>query len=507
MRIKQFALNSRDEVIVKIVKEILTLFKIEIEGDMKRETARDESGPRLSIENFASGGRPVRVKTVVTLSGMPENRVYHEEKTAGIDERPGSAQRRLIKLNLYDIFVGQCGMPPAPWGILHGIRPSKIVHSHIDQGMERAAIIRRLENDYAVRPDKAALLTDTAFRQRPFLEASAPDTVGIYIGIPFCLSRCLYCSFPSYVLPPEEGLRRFLAVLERDILAAAADIEKHRLRVKSVYLGGGTPTSLPAKAFAALLDLVQRSFFTADTAEFTVEAGRPDSVDDEKIAAMAQHAVSRVSVNPQTMQERTLKHIGRNHSPQDIIELFGKFRRAGMEHINMDLIIGLPGETCEDMKDTMRRIVRLAPDNITLHALALKKGSALKLNRGEYALPDDAVAQAMFDIAMRAASDIGMRPYYLYRQGYMSGNLENIGYCRPGAEGLYNIQIMEERQTIIGIGPAATTKVVHPADRSLKSSFHAKDLTTYLNCVDQYIEKRGRLFSDAFNHGEESYLC
>lgn len=494
-----FILNSQDEVVVKIVKEILTLFKIDV-------LPGNGGGKTLDIENRRIGESPARVRTEVKLiCPGDQTKICVREKEARADERVPQAERRLIKLNLYDIFVEEYHLPKAPWGILHGVRPTKIVHKYIDRGFQAAAIMERMSADYALRENKAAMLTDLAFRQRPFLARAKPDQIGVYIGIPFCLSRCLYCSFPSYVLPKEDILRSFQDTLYRDIRAAADAIAKYQLRVQSIYVGGGTPTSLPANAFASFLSLVRDAFFQSGTEEFTVEAGRPDSVDDEKIAAMKARGVDRTSVNPQTMQEKTLKRIGRNHSAYDIIELFGKFRRSGMKTINMDLIIGLPGEMREDVEDTMRRIVALNPDNLTLHALALKRGSALKTKLGDYCLPDDETAAAMQDAAIRAAESLGMKPYYLYRQGYMSGNLENIGYAKSGFEGLYNMQIMEERQTIIGIGPAATTKVIDPKSGRLTTSFHPKDLSTYLNYAERYMEKRAKLLDQAFGR-EESQI-
>ena len=497
VKIKHFYLNSQEEVIVKIVKEILTLFKIELD-EVSQEPFAYES---LTIDNQVVLDDIVRVNTKIRL--VDSEQVEHDfciEAVGQCDERKLASSRRLIKLNLYHLFRKYFPFEAAPWGILHGVRPTKIVHHYIDQGLTKPAIISRLQNDYEVSTAKAELITKLAFKQRSFLATSSPKLVSVYVGIPFCLSRCLYCSFPSYVLPKQEILDQFMVKLQQDIVAAKSLIIQHGLSVQSIYIGGGTPTSLPDEEFMALLNLVKDSFYGVETVEFTVEAGRPDTITDYKIAAMMNHSVNRVSVNPQTMQLKTLKRIGRNHTPEAIIEMFHKFRNAGMPHINMDLIIGLPGETCEDMTDTMQKIVALNPDDITLHALALKKGSQLKMNGGCQDLPNDETAQAMFAIAMDAVEKLKMEPYYLYRQGYMSGNLENVGCSKSGSEGFYNIQIMEEHQTIIGIGPAATTKVINPITERMQTSFNAKDLTTYLNHVDKYIEKRTILLNTAFSN-------
>ncbi len=248
-----------------------------------------------------------------------------------------------------------------------------------------------------------------------------------------------------------------------------------------------------------MLGWVCDAFYHDNLAEFTVEAGRPDSITPGKIAAMHDFKVTRVSVNPQTMQERTLKVIGRQHTPEAVTEMYHALRAAGIPHINMDLILGLPGETVADVDDTLAKVTALNPDDITLHALALKRGSRLKLimEERQVDLPGAEVTRQMAETAMGYMERFGYEPYYLYRQGYMAGDLENIGCCHKGAEGMYNIQIMEEHQTIIGIGGAATSKVVDFKNKRMKSSFNAKDLVTYLRDIDIYIEKRRALLDEA----------
>lgn len=498
MEFKSFYLNSDEEVIVKIVKEILNLFKVRITEDASSEY------DSLSILNTCDAERvPPRVLTrLIIKKTNGEECVFSREETARSDERTGAAIHRLIKLNLYHIFCEELSMEPAPWGILHGVRPTKIVHRYIRQGMTEDAVYARLLSDYGASQEKAACITKLAFRQLPFLASSDERTISVYVGIPFCLSRCLYCSFPANVLPGAEELSAFMSVWRRDLEAVKAAIKEYGLKVQNIYVGGGTPTSLPDDVFSEMLHTVHKAFYGPETVEFTVEAGRPDSMSPAKIACMKELAVDRVSVNPQTMQLRTLQRIGRKHTPADIVQMFHDIREAGIPHINMDLIIGLPGETDMDIADTMRQIAALNPDDITLHALALKRGSRLKLyldeHPGEMLLPEDAMAQRMFRVAMDAVTRLGLQPYYLYRQGYMSGQLENVGCCRPGAEGMYNIQIMEEHQTILGIGGAATSKIVDFKAHRLKTSFNAKDLHTYLTQVDKYIERRALLLQEVY---------
>lgn len=496
MIVTDISLDSKDQVVVRIVREILNLFKI----SEAQEGERPEHNllAITNVETSAPSGLPKVHSTVLIrhLDGTEEHYCYDDSIKP--DEKEAAGIHRIIKRNLYHIFCHDFKMPPAPWGILHGVRPTKIVHRFIDMGLNQAEIEARLKDDYAASDERAKRLTDIAFLQRPFLASSDERTISVYVGIPFCLSRCLYCSFAANVLPSRQKLLEFMAVWKKDLQAVCREIAEYHFKVQSIYVGGGTPTSLPDDLFSEMLHLVRSSFWDENTLEFTVEAGRPDSMSAAKIACMKECGATRVSVNPQTMQQRTLHRIGRNHTPEDIVTMFQSLREAGIPHINMDLILGLPGETDADVEDTMQKIEVLHPDDVTLHALALKRGSRLKMNLQDFELPDDAMTQKMFAIAMRHVQEMGLHPYYLYRQGYMSGQLENVGCSIDGAEGMYNIQIMEEHQTVLGIGAAATSKIVDFRGKRLKSSFNAKDLTTYLRDIDKYIEKRHLLLQEAY---------
>ena len=452
MRIKTFTLNSKQEVISKIVREILNLFKVEVIGSHGEADYLQLSVVNHQLTPSADGsGRGVKVESRLLLFDKGGNKQEFCRLDEGKgDEREAAARNRLIKLNLYHIFLEHLGAEAAPWGILHGVRPTKIVHRWIRGGAGQQEIIERIQEDYACSREKADIIVPMAFRQLPFLETSDDKTV-------------------------------------------------------SIYVGGGTPTSLPDAFFAEMLEMVYNAFYKSDLAEFTVEAGRPDSITPEKIAAMKRFKVSRVSVNPQTMQARTLQLIGRQHTPEAVAEMFHALREAGLPHINMDLILGLPGETAEDVQDTLEKVTALEPDDITLHALAIKRGSRLKLLMEErhVELPSDEETRRMSEVALGFMERGGYQPYYLYRQGYMSGDLENIGCARPGAEGMYNIQIMEEHQTIIGIGGSATTKVVDPVTGRLRSVFNAKDLATYLRDIDVYIEKRKHLLEEIYGNASK----
>ncbi|MBR1396579.1 MAG: coproporphyrinogen dehydrogenase HemZ [Selenomonadaceae bacterium] len=491
------------EVIVKITREVLTLFNIEGE---------------LNIYNDLTDG-------IVTTRLMFNGRTYVNSDTINPNELERAEIHRLVKRNLYVIFIRDFNKSPAPYGIMHGVRPTKIVHrwiralnNTINNSSIQDYIINRLKTDYLVSEDKAELLTRVAIRQIPILNTSDEYTVSVYVGIPFCVTRCLYCSFPSNVLPDDKKIAEFMQVLARDVEAAKDNITRHGFKVQNIYIGGGTPTSLPDIFFAQMLRMIYNTFYNDEVVEFTVECGRPDTITLEKIAVMSQYRVTRVSVNPQSMQQRTLDIIGRRHTPEDIIRAFNELRYGGNWQINMDLILGLPGETVDDVRDSLEKVIALNPDDITIHALAIKRGSRLQMtldditsnekvsntqplnqNKNLFNLPNDEEVRQMAKVTEELLRVNNFEPYYLYRQGYMSGQIENIGYCRDEAVGVYNVQIMDERQTIIGIGGAATTKVVDFKNNCLHSVFNAKDLLTYLKNVDYYIDKRTNLINSIYD--------
>ena len=510
--------GHRPEVVEKVIKEVLNLFRLPL-YDEAAEKAKQwalytsraplpepvgevwEVCHTITAEEPDNPDTRITVTTTFIRDGRESQPVTGESSA---DEAAKAAVHRLVKLNFYNILINDSiakdlNIEEAPWGILHGVRPTKIVHHALDRGSSREAVIDMLRRDYGAGTEKSEMITDLAIRQRPFLAQTDEKTVSIYVGIPFCLTRCLYCSFPAYILPGREGLQRFWQAMTADIKAAREAVEKYGFKVQNVYIGGGTPTALPNDMFEQLLQAVETNFITDDTIEFTVEAGRPDSMSLEKIGSMSRHGVNRVSVNPQTMQLKTLRRIGRRHTPRDIAAMYHLLRGLGDFSINMDLIIGLPGETTAEVADTMAQLEPLKPDDITVHALSLKRGSRLAMHIGDYELPDDEEAQKMFAVARDKIESWGLHPYYLYRQGYQRGELENVGFCRPGAESMYNIQIMEERQTIIGIGGAATTKVVDPATGVMRACFNAKELSVYLDRIDGYIQRRADFLAAAYD--------
>lgn len=381
-----------------------------------------------------------------------------------------------------------------PWGILTGVRPGKLAHKLLDSGLSCDELPQYLERHYLLPHGQAQLLTEICLRQRQLLPA-AEKQVGIYIGIPFCPTRCSYCSFPSGIVPLEEELQqKFLNFIEQDMLTVVQLLSMYSLNVTAVYIGGGTPTSLSETAFARLIALTARHLLLPGVREFTVEAGRPDCFSAEKLKVMEACGVNRISVNPQTLHDKTLKAIGRSHTVQDFYRSYDLVRHSGIKTVNTDLIIGLPGETADDVRASLDGIRALAPDNLTVHTLTLKKSAPIFGAQFSSLTAED--AEALVAYGGETAAAMGMLPYYLYRQHYMLGNLANIGYAASGSASLYNIQMMEERHVVLGIGPASATKVPQADRHHLKKLNMPKDIGTYTGNLPQLAHKRSLLFAD-----------
>ena len=381
-----------------------------------------------------------------------------------------------------------------PWGILTGVRPGKLAHKLLDSGLSCDELPQYLERHYLLPHGQAQLLTEICLRQRQLLPA-AEKQVGIYIGIPFCPTRCSYCSFPSGIVPLEEELQqKFLNFIEQDMLTVVQLLSMYSLNVTAVYIGGGTPTSLSETAFARLIALTARHLLLPGVREFTVEAGRPDCFSAEKLKVMEACGVNRISVNPQTLHDKTLKAIGRSHTVQDFYRSYDLVRHSGIKTVNTDLIIGLPGETADDVRASLDGIRALAPDNLTVHTLTLKKSAPIFGAQFSSLTAED--AEALVAYGSETAAAMGMLPYYLYRQHYMLGNLANIGYAASGSASLYNIQMMEERHVVLGIGPAFATKVPQADGHHLKKLNMPKDIGAYTGNLPQLAHKRSLLFAD-----------
>lgn len=400
-----------------------------------------------------------------------------------------------LKIGLYEMLVKLTGQT-LPWGSLTGIRPTKIPMQLLEQGSSEAEITAFMREQYHASEEKIALAIDIAKRERALLaKLDYKDGFSLYIGIPFCPSTCLYCSFTSYPLGAWRGrIDDYLDALEREL-----DYVKDRFghkKLNSIYIGGGTPTTLEPEQLDRLLTMIEERFDFSHLLEFTVEAGRPDSITREKLKAIKAHpSVDRISVNPQTMKDETLKIIGRHHTVAQTEASFDLAREIGFSNINMDLILGLPGETLDDVKRTMERIQKLHPDNLTVHSLALKRAARLNICRDEYRDFKIEITPEHGRVTAEGAAAMGMAPYYLYRQKNMAGNFENVGYGLPGKEGIYNILIMEEKQTIVACGAGSISKRVYP-DGRIERCENVKDVAQYIERIGEMIERKRVLLED-----------
>ncbi|WP_417091446.1 coproporphyrinogen dehydrogenase HemZ [Marvinbryantia sp.] len=395
--------------------------------------------------------------------------------------------KNALKAALYELLSEYTGQK-LPWGNLTGIRPTKIPMGLLEQGWKNTEIADYMRKTYYTSNEKTALAISIANRERAILkDIDYQNGYSLYVGIPFCPSICLYCSFSSSPLSVwKSRVDDYLDALCREIEQTAHIWREKQL--DTVYIGGGTPTTLEPYQLERLLDKLEECFELAHVKEFTVEAGRPDSITAKKLQVLKDHPVTRISINPQTMNDRTLEIIGRRHTVQQTTEAFALARRIGFDNINMDLIVGLPGEGYALVEHTMRQVTALAPDSITVHSLALKRATRLNLFKDQYAPMSFVNNQEIMDMTARYAAQAGQFPYYLYRQKNMAGNFENVGYAREGAAGIYNILIMEEKQSILALGAGASTKLVD--GERIERVENVKDIRSYIERIDEMIDRK-----------------
>ncbi len=392
------------------------------------------------------------------------------------------AARRLCKQTLYNLLRKMTGMHP-PWGSLTGVRPTHLMLEALAEGLSPEAAVERLVRDYDVTLPKAELLAEIAAVQRQ-LPAPGDAFMDVYIGIPFCTTRCAYCSFSSGEIGDGRLVAPYMEALEREIRACAPLISSTGRSLRALYVGGGTPTALPEKEFHHLLSLIRECFPNA--CETTVEAGRPDTLSREKLRAIREAEISRISINPQTMNDRTLQVIGRAHTAQQVRDAYALAREEGIPHINMDVIAGLPGENEADFDCTLAEAVRLHPESLTVHTLAIKRSSRMSLENAP--LPDGDMTARMVTRGLKTARTLGMVPYYLYRQKYMAGNLENTGYALPGHACLYNVDMMEETSHILALGAGGISKKIFPEEGHIERAPNVANIQEYITRVDEMIQ-------------------
>ena len=421
-----------------------------------------------------------------------------------VPEKDGRSKKELheaFKCTLYTKLSAQLNKT-LPWGYLTGVRPSKIAYTLLEKGADREQILEEFTKKHLVSEKKAQLALQVAQTEKSILEKmDYKNGYSLYIGIPFCPTTCLYCSFTSYSLAAYQSkVQPYLEALLKEMKYVSEAMRGRRL--DTVYFGGGTPTTLSAGQLDMLLTELERQFDLSACRELTVEAGRPDSITYEKLCVLKAHHVDRISINPQTMNQQTLDLIGRRHTVEQIEEAFALAGKAGLDNINMDMILGLPGENKEMVQHTLEKIKALAPESLTVHSLAIKRAAALNISREKYRHLQLDNRDEIVSMAADYAHQMGHQPYYMYRQKNMAGNFENVGYSKPGLECIYNILIMEEKQTIIAMGAGASTKIVFQNETEggqagrIERIENVKDVTNYIQRIDEMIERKRKFFSE-----------
>ncbi len=457
-----------------------TRFSFSYDTDKLPEGA--EEGAVLTFSQAENG--QVWFSVFVKLRGQEQSAAELHDSCDPVSEKAHCEY--IFSAMLYRLLEKITDLHPA-WGLLTGIRPVKKVQPLLEQGMTETEISRTLREKFWIQPEKIKLAYDTAVIQQPLLAQTPKQAVSLYVSVPFCPTRCSYCSFVSHSVEQAQKLiPDYVNKLCEELAIWGNMVRELGLSVDTVYFGGGTPTSLTAAQLVQLLSAVEKNFDLSRLREYCVEAGRPDTITAEKLAALRQFGVNRISVNPQTMQDSVLDAIGRKHTTAQTVEAFRLAREAGFDNINMDLIAGLPTDTPEGFHDTLNQILALDPDSITVHALTLKRAANL-FQEGASQLKNP--VEQMVQESIRRLPEQGYAPYYMYRQKNTIDNQENVGYARSGKESLYNILIMDETQSIFGAGCGASTKIVEPCGR-ITRIHNYKFPYEYIRQFEQLMEKK-----------------
>ncbi|MFA6940359.1 MAG: coproporphyrinogen dehydrogenase HemZ [Clostridiaceae bacterium] len=403
-------------------------------------------------------------------------------------------EKENIKKYVYSYLVDTFGYG-FPYGTLVGIRPSKIASKLLKEGFNESEIIKYYDKYYLASSEKAKLCTEVAENEKKLLNNDS-HKVSIYVGMPFCPTRCIYCSFASNPISSVKHLvQPYLEALTKEIEYIGKLIKERNIEIDCVYFGGGTPTSVDEESFDKIMRVIYDNFVCEkNIREFTVECGRADSINFKKLNTMKKFNVDRISINPQSMNNRTLKMIGRSHTKEDVINIFNMARKLCFENINMDIIIGLADEGINEIKNTMDEIEKLNPDSITIHGLSIKRGSKLKDSDNKQAARGFDEICNMYQEAHARSKKIGMFPYYMYRQKNMIGNMENTGYCMTSKEGIYNMEMIEDSESILAFGADGVSKYVDTKTGRIDRTANVKDVKEYINRIDEMITRKVQLF-------------
>ncbi len=410
-----------------------------------------------------------------------------------------SSDRDTVKRELYRKLCELTGREQE-WGALTGVRPVKLAGELIEsRGLDVAK--ERLSDFYYMSDEKIKLVTDMYLYQKELFGFADANSAGVYVGIPFCPTRCLYCSFASNQVPDEE-IERYLPVLFHEIEHVGSRLKETGGFAESVYIGGGTPTTLNAEQLSMLLSEVSMAFGNG-LKELSVEAGRPDTITEEKLAVLKDNGVERISINPQSMKQETLDRIGRSHTPEDIERAFELALRTGFDVINADIIAGLPGEDEQDFARTLEKMISIGASNITVHTLAVKRGSRLHEEDKQYHYRAADTVKNMLAVSREMLADAGFMPYYLYRQKHMAGAMENTGYCRDDKACLYNVRIMDEHQSTLAMGAGGISKKYYPAENRLVRVPNVTNYREYIDRIDEMIERKEKTYFMEDNNADQ----
>ncbi|WP_310602618.1 coproporphyrinogen dehydrogenase HemZ [Anaerosporobacter sp.] len=475
----------------------IKLTNIDFEYDIQSLTKAFFPKEDITFDNQKEAERVLEVSYDKKQIGISfnENGVPILVKSDTVENEERRNKKNVLKRLLYSV-LSEVANRTLQWGTLTGIRPTKLAMEKLEQKEAIDEIETFMHEQYLCGKEKTDLCMDIVTREYRILEEiDYKNGYSIYIGIPFCPSTCLYCSFASY------SLEKFSNLVDDYVEALFKEIEYAKnacpnKRLTTVYLGGGTPTTLNEQQLERLLIKVHKELDFTYVKEFTVEAGRPDSITREKLRILKEQGVTRISINPQTMKQETLDLIGRKHTVDQIREAFAMAREEGHNNINMDIIIGLPGECKEDVQNTLKEIDILSPDSLTVHTLAIKRAANLNIYKDQYKGLEAKDVSGMLDVCFKYTKGANYQPYYLYRQKNMAENLENIGYARDGKEGIYNILIMEEKQTILALGAGAASKFVFPDGYRIERAENVKSVTDYIARVDEMIARKEKVLSE-----------
>ena len=448
-------------------------------------------GPDVQGEAISRLHRSKIYLTAVTKI-IKDGKTAMAQRRLKVSEESVRLRRRILQQSYY--LAAKQLLPEAPaWGALAGVRPTKISTKHILEGGTEKSAAKMLRDVYYVTPQRQKLAVDCSVSTVNAVHLMEPQDISLYVGIPFCPTRCSYCSFVSRTIGKRtELLDPYLQALHKEISVTGKLLADSGKKIRTIYIGGGTPTTLNCDQMAALLDAVRDAFDLSRCIEFTVEGGRPDTLSEEKLRTIREHGADRMSINPQTMVDSVLRACGRPHTGEDVKKAYGWAKDAGFNAINMDLIAGLPTDDYDGFRYSLDTVAALEPANITVHTLALKKGADLFEKRQNLSTAEEVTR--MVDYANETLAGLGYKPYYLYRQKYMSGSFENVGWSKNGQDCLYNIYMMEELHTILSLGGGGMNKVNLP-DGTLQRFHNPKFPEQYIEMIDSVLEDKEKLFA------------